>query len=276
MKTEHHIVVEIAGAKPVDLIGDVSELSRSAIKQAMKKGAVWLTRERHTQRLRRADKALRIGDTLHLYHDDAVLSQQAPAAELIADEVEFSIWYKPYGMLSQGSKWGDHCTINRWVEQSLTPQRPAFLTHRLDRAASGLMIIAHRKQTAAYFARQFRERQVGKRYRAIVHGQCTRAQTITSPIDGKPATSHITPVSYVAARDQSLLDIEIESGRKHQIRRHLAEQGLPIVGDRLYGRAGTEPERDLCLVSCHLAFHHPRDGTDCQYNLPDTLLPAIE
>ncbi len=54
----------------------------------------------------------------------------------------------PYGMLSQGSKWSDHCTIARFAQQHLTPERPVFIVHRLDRAATGLILIAHSKKTS--------------------------------------------------------------------------------------------------------------------------------
>jgi tRNA pseudouridine32 synthase/23S rRNA pseudouridine746 synthase len=189
-KQEYHIEVEVSGALAVDLLSKSSGLSRQAIKQAMKKGAVWLTRERATQRIRRADRTLKQGDKLHLYWDETVLQQQTVDATLIADEQAFSIWHKPYGMLSQGSKWGDHCTLNRWVEQHLKPQRPAFIVHRLDRAASGLMIIAHSRKTAASFTGLFQQHAIDKRYRAIVHGAFPDHLRLANPIDGKPALSH--------------------------------------------------------------------------------------
>lgn len=178
-------------------------------------------------------------------------------------------------MLSQGSKWGDHCTINRWVEKRLQPQRPAFVIHRLDRAATGLMIIAHRKKVAAYFAEQFRLRNVGKSYQAIVHGRFQDTKTIDTPIEEKPALSHVSRISYDAATDESLLEVVIETGRKHQIRRHLAEAGFPIVGDRLFGDTADRSERNLCLSACQLSFLAPHDGERKIYKLPQELRPAF-
>ena len=150
-----HIEINCTDKTAVDILGESTELTKQAIKQAMTKGAVWLSRKQGTQRVRRASKLLKPGDRLHIYYDEAVLEQHPACAVLISDEGLYSIWCKPYGMLSQGSKWGDHCTINRWIEKNLQPQRPAFIVHRLDRAATGLMIIAHQKKIAAYFSELF-------------------------------------------------------------------------------------------------------------------------
>jgi len=275
VKFERHIEIDCPNQSTVDLLSAATRLPKAAIKQAMTKGAVWLSRGSATQRIRRADKALRAGDQLHIYYDEQVLQQQPAEAILIADEGDYSIWHKPYGMLSQGSKWGDHCTINRWVEKGLQPQRPAFVTHRLDRAATGLMVIAHRKKVAAYFAEQFRLRKVGKNYQAVVHGRFPDAKTIDTPVGQKPALSHASRISYDAGTDESLLEVVIETGRKHQIRRHLAEAGFPVVGDRLFGITADQTGRDLCLSSCHLSFLAPHDGMRKTYTLPQELRPLF-
>ena len=270
---ETHIDIDAAGQSAVALLSDQTDLGRQVIKQAMSKGAVWLTGRHGTQRIRRADKALSAGDRLHMYYDPSILAQQPPAATLIADEQAFSIWSKPCGMFSQGSRWGDHCTIGRWAEKHLQPQRPAFITHRLDRAASGLIIIAHAKGTAAAIAKLFREHRISKTYTAIVHGRLAEAMTIDQPIDNKAAVTQVRCREYDAERNLSVLEVAIESGRKHQIRRHLAEAGLPIVGDRLHGCAPEDTAQDLCLASSGLAFESPLDGPQKRYVLPTELLP---
>jgi tRNA pseudouridine32 synthase/23S rRNA pseudouridine746 synthase len=174
-------------------------------------------------------------------------------------------------MLSQGSKWGDHCTIGRWVETRLRPQRPAFVMHRLDRAATGLMIVAHAKRVAARFTAMFEQRQLEKSYTALVGGRLIEPLTLSAPIDGRPAVSHVSPRGYDAAADVSLLEVRIETGRKHQIRRHLAAAGYPIIGDRLFaGRLPTEAT-NLCLAASSLAFVSPVDGAQKRYRLPDDL-----
>ena len=251
------------------MLAEASGLSRQRIKQLMQKGAVWVTHGRTTRRLRRADKALQAGDELHLYYDEAVLSSEVPSARIIADEEGYSVWYKPHGMLCQGSKWGDHCTINRWAEQHLTPQRPAFIVHRLDRAASGLILLAHRKKVAAALAELFQRRMIEKRYQVLVEGRFAERERplyIDARLDGRKAASHVRLIHYDPIQNRSLLDVKIDSGRKHQIRRHLAGIGLPVVGDRLYGRAERRDE-ELQLTACYLAFKCPLSGERREYIL---------
>ena len=276
MKFEKHINIENADKNAVDILSELTQLTRQSIKRVMTKGAVWLTRKKSTQRIRRVDKVLVSGDCLHIYYDDVVLDQLPGDAILIADEEAYSVWSKPYGMLSQGSKWGDHCTVNRWVEKNIQPQRPAFIVHRLDRAARGLIIIAHKKKIAARFSKLFEQRQMDKRYQAIVHGSFPENIDIELEVDNKPAISHARRLKYNAPLDQSLVEISIETGRKHQIRSHLAGVGHPIVGDRLYGNSQSVNDRDLCLVSCYLAFQSPLDEMDKVYVLPEDQLLRFE
>ena len=271
---EVHIDIDRGGDSPVAYLAGVCDLSRQQIKQAMHKGAVWLARHGKPRRLRRATRALRTGDRLHLYYDADVLAQRPPPARLIADELAYSVWFKPGGMTLQGSKWGDHCTITRWAEQQLHPERPAFIVHRLDRAASGLLLLAHQKKTAAALAQLFRQRAVQKHYRATVEGEFPAAPvTVDAPIEGRNALSRVRRLAFHAARNRSLLEVDIETGRKHQIRRHLAGLGFAIVGDRLYGsRIISE---DLQLTACSLSFQCPLSHTVKNFVLPSPLTPVL-
>ena len=276
MKLEKHIDVDSDNVKAVDVLSESTAISKQLIKKAMQKGAVWVTKKNSTQRLRRADKLLKSGSTIHLYYDEQVLSLQPADAIMIADEGLYSVWYKPYGMLSQGSKWGDHCAINRWVEKNLQPQRPSFVVHRLDRAATGLMLIAHGKKTAAYFSNLFQQRQVEKQYRAIVTGKFPDYLKLDTPVENKSALSHAEIIKYDTSANKSLVSVSIETGRKHQIRRHLSEAGFPIVGDRLYGNNDDNHYKDLCLTSCYLSFVSPANNRKKEYILPDELLLDLE
>lgn len=270
-KLEQHISIDSQDLQPVEVLSQHTALSKSQIKQAMQKGAVWLTHKQHTQRLRRIKKKLHPGDELHIYYNEKILAQQPTPAQLIADENSYSIWYKPYGMYSQGSKWGDHCTIQRWVEQQ--KQQPTFVVHRLDRAATGLIIIAHQKKAAAQLAALFAERAIDKRYRAIVQGQFPGTPiTITAAIENRTAVSHLTKISFEPLTQQSLVEVAIETGRKHQIRRHLADYGYPIIGDRLYGLQGSQDTASNLQLCCvYLAFRCPLSGTQQRYQLDPAL-----
>lgn len=273
-RIEEHVRVESPGSNAVDILQAASGLSKQRIKSAMTKGAVWLTRGRRTQRIRRASRALRAGDEVHLYYDAEVLAETPAEPILVADVGGYSVWNKPFGLRSQGSKWGDHCTVARWAEQHLTPERPAFTVHRLDRAANGLIVVAHAKKIAASLSKLFRERKVEKRYLALVAGDFSAHPSplrIEAPIDQKEAVSEVSFARFEGGR--SLVDIRIETGRKHQIRRHLAGLGFPIIGDRLYGD-GAADGCDLQLTACKLVFHCPVNNHPVEYRLDTAAIVA--
>jgi len=154
--------------------------------------------------------------------------------------------------------------------------------HRLDRDTSGLLMLARSSQVRATLGRAFEARTVQKRYEAAVHGMPAHAAGVVhlplasdpqraprsrvDPILGRPATTRwrLLASAYENVDRRSLLELEPVTGRSHQLRVHLAWLGMPIVGDRLYGRAqphATEPRATrLSLHACWLAFPHPRDG----------------
>jgi len=274
---EKHIDVAETGLTAVDLLSEATELSKQVIKQAMTKGAVWLTRDKNTQRLRRARRTLKKDDIVHLYYNAEILASIPTKALLIADEGDYSVWYKPYGLLSQGSKWSDHCTITRFASQHLAPERPAFIVHRLDRAATGLILVAHTKKATAALTELFQKRRMNKQYQAIVQGKFpTSPKTLTfdTPIDDRVAISHVQLIEYSEKRDCSLVRVDIETGRKHQIRRHLSEAGYPILGDRLYGIEAS-PTVDLQLTAVLLSFTCPLTQELRCYELDKDLRPQL-
>ena len=257
----------------IDVLAEASGLSKRQIRDAMRKGAVWLTKAKSTARLRRHNRDVPDGSVVHLYYDERILSTSPTPCDLIADEGHYSVWHKPYGVLSQGSKWGDHCTVYRWASLNLKPERPVFTVHRLDRAASGLILIAHRKRTATQLAKLFESRDILKRYRAVVHGLLEEEISIDQPIDGRQAVSRIRPLEQSVDADTSLVEVTIGTGRKHQIRRHLSGIGLPVVGDRLYGRDGDT--EDLRLTACELGFVDPQTGAEKSYWVGDERCPVL-
>ncbi len=266
---EAHVLIESTEDSSVDLLQRSTGLSKQRIKFAMTQGAVWITRGRNTQRLRRVKRALRVGDEIHLYYDAKILAEIPPEPTLIADVGGYSVWCKPCGLRSQGSKWGDHCTLVRWAERHLQPERSAFTVHRLDRAANGLMLVAHSKSIAAALSVLFQKREVEKRYHALVAGDFSEQPDpvrLERQIDDREAVSECSLLQVIDDGSRSLVDVRIETGRKHQVRRHLAELGYPIIGDRLYG-VGEEDGVDLHLTAYLLAFHCPVNDEQVQYRL---------
>ncbi|WP_444997172.1 pseudouridine synthase family protein [Aliikangiella sp. IMCC44359] len=266
---EAHWLIEKSEQLAIDsLFAHCPQVSKQQLKVAMRCGAVWLTRNTKTERLRRAKKVLCAGDQLHLYFNQKLLSQNIKPAVLIADEGAYSIWNKPSGMFSQGTKWGDHSSICRWIEMNELTERPTYLVHRLDRATSGLILVAHQKKIMRKLASMFENRLVNKHYRATVIGQFPKTlelSCINQEIDGKTAKTKVLNVQYEQQANLSHLLLKIETGRKHQIRKHLFGLGFSILGDRLYTQSDSKIIEhtnvnslpDLQLQSCYLSFECP-------------------
>ena len=249
----------------VDALSDATGLPKQRIKDAMAKGACWWTQKRKQVRLRKAKRQVQPGTRLQLFYDDAILARTPPHATLLDDRGRYSVWFKPHGMLAQGSQWGDHCSLLRVAEVELA--RTCHLVHRLDADAAGLMLIAHDGKAAAALSALFAGRAITKRYQARVTGIInTESQLIETEVDGKSARSHITTMAVDDQEQTSLLTVEIETGRKHQIRKHLASIGHAIIGDRLYGRPAPLP---LQLLAYELAFECPLSRRRVQWQLPE-------
>ncbi len=257
------VTINEADITAIQWLAKHCDLPKQRLKDAMSKGAAWIQTENGSKQrakpIRRASKILATGSRLSLYYDPKVLQQTVPAPQLIHENTQYSVWNKPSGMLSHGSKWGDHCAIVRWVEHHHQPQRSSFLIHRLDRAASGIIIIGHTKKATALLCGLFENRHISKRYHAIVEGEFPDAETlITTPIDNRKAVTIARKQAYNPATNKSLLDVSIETGRKHQIRQHLLSLGHPIVGDRHYNPHNINHDTpDLQLRAYSLSFECP-------------------
>ena len=247
-------------ATACEFLAAFTPLSKSRIKDAMVKGAVWLKKSKRGQRrIRRARTVLKPGDRISIYYDRALLSITPQPPKLISDQKRFSVWLKPAGLLSQGTKYGDHCALLRQVEQVYRSQRKVYLVHRLDREVSGLVLLAHDKTAAAKLSDLFQKQHIIKRYAARVRGNPAKSMpggVIAFDLDGKPATTEFTVEIYETAIDISTVSIVMGSGRKHQIRRHFDMIGHPVMGDPRYGKENKNLE-GLQLVATGLEFQCP-------------------
>lgn len=262
-----------AATKALDELVEISGLSKAKLKDAMAKGAVWLHQGKKSKRLRRAQTTLKTGETISLHYDSELLSRSALEPVLLKDESHYSVWYKPAGTLSQGTLFGDHCSLLRQAEQFFACKRPALLVHRLDRETDGIMLIAHSKKAAAALSNLFQSRSVIKRYRAQVRGEIPEALEICAPIDGKVASTKIKRLNYDPENNASDVEVLIETGRKHQIRRHLAEVGFPVLGDPAYGNHNSD-SRGLQLTASEISFICPLRKQSRHYIKPaDLALP---
>jgi 23S rRNA pseudouridine955/2504/2580 synthase len=165
---------------------------------------------------------------------------------------------KPAGIAVHGGSGIAHGVIER-LRASRPQARFLELVHRLDREADGLMLIAHTGKAAAALSQQFaRERDgaIRKLYRIEVSGKVDEAGEISTVLDGKTALTRFHRLDYLSARDSSVVEVELVTGRKHQIRRHFAGLGHPVLGDPVYG-INNKDSRGLQLKAVQLDFTCP-------------------
>lgn len=218
------------------------------------------------------------------------LQPQAIPLEILHEDADILIVNKPAGLLmhpARGHRDGTlaNALIQRCPDLIINNEVRPGLVHRLDRDTSGVLVVAKNARALTLLARQFKSRTIIKEYRALVIGQpdppegtwdgCIgpdphdpHRMAVVPPGSGKPAITHYTTLE--ANGRHALLRIIPETGRRHQIRVHLAACGHPIVGDRIYGgTAGIDhpPPRQL-LHAYRIRFRHPAINTACEFTAP--------
>lgn len=150
-------------------------------------------------------------------------------------------------------------------------QKRIFIVHRLDKDTSGILLFAKSEEAKLRLQSQWEE--TTKKYLAIVHGRCEKsAETISSYlVENKafgvysttdPKKGKFSHTAYQVIRqtkDFALLEVDLMTGRKHQIRVHLADIGHPVVGDERYGKK-KDPHKRLALHAKSISFFHPFSG----------------
>jgi len=266
-------VMDKDAGQAVDYLVRHTGISKRKLKEAMSKGAVWLRHGRgKLKRLRRATTQLLAGDVLAVHYDPELLERIPPEATLLWRCKEYSVWYKPPGLLAQGNEYGDHASLLRQAELADPLRKPVYLIHRLDREAHGLMLIAHTQTAARLLSQLFQRQHVSKFYEVRVLGKLAATHaTLSQPLDGKPAITHYELLEYDAESNTSLLKVQIKTGRTHQIRRHFDMLGHPVIGDPKYGY-GNKSSAGLQLMATRLQFTCPLTHTLREFDLA-ALLP---
>jgi tRNA pseudouridine32 synthase/23S rRNA pseudouridine746 synthase len=193
--------------------------------------------------------------------------------DLIFRDEAFLVVDKPSGLLSVPGRGEDKQDCLAARVQAEYPE--ALIVHRLDMETSGLLVLARGEEAHRRLSRLFRERQVDKRYIAVVAGHLEQERgevdlpLITDwpnrprqKVDfelGKPSLTLFRTLHYDPATDATRVELEPVTGRSHQLRVHMLSLGHPIQGDPLYGPAPPAGGR-LLLHASRLAFPHPFSG----------------
>jgi 23S rRNA pseudouridine1911/1915/1917 synthase len=214
-------------------------------------------------------------------------TQTTPNIPIIFEDQHLLIVNKPANVLSQEDHTGDPDVLNLCKEY-LARSNPRSgipflgLVHRLDRPVSGLMLLAKTGKAAQKMSKQIRDRTIQKSYQAVVEGNPPpngmlthylakdRDKNIVSvvPADQKKAKEATLSFAKINESDGlTLLSIHLQTGRPHQIRVQLAEEGYPIWGDYKYG--SNQPDgRNIALRAVELVLTHPDHGEQIQFEVP--------
>ncbi|MFA6603924.1 MAG: RluA family pseudouridine synthase [Patescibacteria group bacterium] len=302
MNISHTVQPEENGSRFDVLLAKLfTERSRSQLQKLIKQGVIRLNGKKVTPHF-----AVETGDVIESSVDlESVIERPTSlkprpdiAINVIHDEESFAVVEKPAGLLMHPTVRAETETLAaavlaRWPEIAAVGEsfeRPGIM-QRLDKEASGLVVIA--KTPAAYdsLKKQFQEHTIEKEYSVLAHGHTPKdSGTIdlaigraasgdkmaarSEPMEGdRPAVTHYRVEQYYT--NSALLAVRTETGRTHQIRAHLKALGNPIVGDTLYhpklGMGFKTASPRLFLHARLLAFTNPATGVRVEFHSP---LPA--
>lgn len=266
------------------------EISSRLLRKLYKNKRIYLN-----DRIYRKTMAAKIGDEIYL-----MLEDERPDA--IPEEMEFDIIYEdddlliinkaPF-MVVHPTKSHQNNTLSNGIAAYFNKNRikkKIRFVNRLDMNTSGILIVAKNPFAHQQLALQFENNLVKKRYKTIVEGRVSKdKQVLDMPIGREEeksikkmvtesGQSAITKYSVINRfNNMSLLDVEIPTGRSHQIRVHLSHIGHPIVGDTLYGHESPRIDRQA-LHSYYIGLKHPRTKESIEFfaDLPEDMKKIVE
>ncbi|WP_322490149.1 RluA family pseudouridine synthase [Chloroflexus sp.] len=279
------VPAEVSGER-IDrfLAATLPDLSRAQVQRLIEQGMVL-----YAGRPTRASQPVRPGIAIHVTILPPVpteLVAEPIPLDVVYEDADIAVINKPASMVvhpAPGHGRGTlvNALLSRYPDLAVGGEVRPGIVHRLDRDTSGLLVIARHDAALRALVEQQQARRMRKIYQALVIGRPPAAGTIDAPIgrdprdrlrmavvsDGRPARTHYRVIA--AFGDYSLLEVQLETGRTHQIRVHLRHLGYPIVGDPVYGprREHLHLSRQF-LHAGELGLFHPRDGQWRQFTAP--------
>lgn len=226
---------------------------------------------------------LKPGQVVQIDRSKHKMSFHSNNLDIVYEDPYLLVIDKRTGLLSMSNNTRQETVqtvLNRYLEKG-GGRNTSHLVHRLDRDTSGLMLYAKDVQTQQSFVQGWQQLVTDRRYVALVSGEIEQEEgtirswltedkrfvTHSSPVDngGKYAVTNYRVIGRGCG--YSLVELALETGRKNQIRVHLAELGHPVVGDRKYGSADDSIKR-LALHAYVLCFRHPVTGKYLRFETP--------
>ncbi len=278
-KTDSY-TVETTEPLLVSLLHHLPHKSRNVLKAVLKDKQVAIDGRPVTQ----FDYPLKPGQQVEVSWERAITPQQPKELDLVFEDRDIIVINKPAGLLTVATAKEKRKTAYSMLSSYIKKENPdnkIFVIHRLDRETSGLLMFARSEMVQQRIQENWNATISQRTYVGIVEGRVARQEgTITSwlneskafivyssqnPQHGKKAVTHY---KVLQANDNfSLLRINLETGRKHQIRVHMQDINHPIIGDKKYGSA-INPLRRLGLHARVLAFIHPTTAEQCYFETP--------
>jgi 23S rRNA pseudouridine1911/1915/1917 synthase len=269
----------------------LKDLSRTSVQQLIAEEAILVN-----DQPAKAGYALRLHDTVQILHTvpstpQHTIVEQALPLEIVYEDADLLVVNKAAGMVVHPAP-GHHddtlvnALLARYADLHVTEedQRPGIV-HRLDRDTSGLLMVAKNMHTQAALIEQMKQHKIVKRYLALVEGiVALDSGIIDAPIGRNPRHRQQMAITASGSREArthfrvlehfahyTLLLIQLETGRTHQIRVHLKAIGHPVVGDPVYGSGRKHPDlqsRRQFLHAYQLCFTHPITGETIELEAP--------